>query len=230
MAGSSHLDSSARVVTWSGFAIVALFVTSLFVAPSTEFVREGITATQLAELYREHRSLVLTGIYIGSLTWGAVFLVFCAALSRTLALSSEETGLHASIGLIGGTVESVAILGYCLLTSMAAYDAGGVGPTDVLLLHHGALLANNLSGFPTIVCVAAYTLGGRREGIFPSWLVGLAALCVVMHWLSTASLAPAGVAAPSGPASLLAPFTMTAWVLGVSIVMRKRVGSRRNSS
>ena len=132
---------------------------------------------------------------------------------------SEGEAPYAWIGLIGGGLQSAMILVFCLFTNMAAYVASGVGPTDVLLLHHTVLLANNLSGFPTIVCVGAYTLGGRRVGVFPAWLVGLAGLCIVVHGLSTASLAPAGLAAPSGPASVIAPFTTAAWVLGVSVVM-----------
>ena len=219
MSPSSH-GAAARLVTLSGFAVAALFVIGLFLAPPTELLTGGLAAPELAGLYREHRVTVLASVYLASLTWGAVFLVFCGALSRSLVASSEEAAMHAWVGLAGGAVESAMILCFCLFSSLAGYVASGVGPTDVLLLHHTALLANNLSGFPTIVCVAAYTLGLRRAGLLTGWLGTLAGVCVAAHALSTVSLAPAGVLSPSGPASLVAPFTMAAWVLGVAAVLR----------
>ena len=216
--------SAARLAEYAGFAVVAVFLIGMFFAPPTDFFVRGITAPELAGLYREHRTIVLTSIYLGSATWGALFLVFCGALSRFMAEASDDAAPYASIGLIGGAVESAMILLFCAFTNLAAYVASGVGPTDVLLLHFGALLANNLSGFPTIVCVGAYTLGGRRAGIFPKWVTALAWLCVGMHATSTASVAAAGALSPAGLASLTAPFTMVAWVLGVSVALRTRAG------
>jgi hypothetical protein len=126
------------------------------------------------------------------------------------------------VGLAGAVVESLTILVVILLSQAAAFTADSLDPATILLLHQSALLANNLSGFPTMVCVTSYSIGLRRADSLPLWVLGLAGLCVAAHASSTVSLASQGVAAPSGPASVLAPFTMAGWVLGVSVVLRSR--------
>lgn len=211
--------SSARVVVWAGFAVVVLFVLSLLSVPTSELLEPDVSAERLAELYREHRGATLVGMYIASLTWGGAFLVFSAALAK--AVADAGAALHAWIGLAGAVVESAAILMFCLLSGLAVFVAASADPSIVATLHQGSLLANNLSGVPTVACVAAYTLGGRCAGLLPSWVVALGGLCVVVHALSTASLASSGLASPAGPAGMIAPLAMTAWVLGVSIAMRR---------
>ncbi len=219
--GNSSQDSSARVASKAGFVIAALFLLSVLSAPARELLAPGLAAEQLAALYREHRTAVLGGVYVASLTWGGVFLVFSGALAAHLFMLGSEAG--ALIGLAGAVLEAAVILLFCALSNAAAFVAGGGVPSTVLALHHGALLANNISGFPTIVCVAAFTMGGRRLGVFPAWVVALAVVCILLHAVSSASLAPLGFFAPSGPASLMAPFTMVLWVLGVSIVLRRGI-------
>lgn len=215
---------TARVAAWAGLAVVALFCVSVLNSPR-ELLATDLGAERLAELYRQHRALVLAGVYLASLGWGGVFLVFAGALSSLLVSLDPKTRMHAWIGFAGALIESAAILLFCAFSNAAAFSAGEAEPETVLALHRAALLANALSGFPTIVCVGAYTLGARELGLLPSWVVGAGVLCIVAHGLSTASLAATGLFSPAGPASLVAPFTMALWVLGVSLAMRRRVRS-----
>ena len=211
--------SSLRLVSWAGFAVVALFVLSVLAVPTTEMLDPNVSAERLAELYRQHRDASLAGLYLGGVTWCAAFLVFAGALSHTV--SAAGAPLHAWIGLAGALVQSAAILMFCVLSSTAVYVAGTTEPAVVSMLNDGALLANNFSGFPTIICVATYTLGGRCMGLLPAWAAAVAVLCVAVHALSTVSLAPSGVTSPAGLASTFAPLTTTAWVLAVSIATRR---------
>jgi hypothetical protein len=206
-------------VSWAGLGVVALFVVNLLSIPASELLEPGLSAGRLAELYRQHRDATLFGIYVAGLTWGGMFLVFAGMLSK--ALSDAGSGAQAWIGLAGAAVESAAILMFSLLSSTAVFVAGSAEPSTVSMLHGGSLLANNLSGFPTIVCVGAYTLGGRRAGIFPLWVTIFGVLCVAAHAVSTLSLASSGPLSPAGPAGMIAPVTMAAWVLGVSVAVRR---------
>lgn len=219
--GTPSPDSSVRVASTAGFVIAALFVSSVLVIPTREFLAPGLAAEQIAAIHREHRAAFLGGIYLGGLTWGVVFPVFSGALAAHLFVLGSEAG--ALIGLAGAVLEAAAILLFCAFSNAAAFVAGGGEPSTVLALHQGALLANNISGFPTIVCVGAFTMGGRRLGVFPAWMVALAVACILLHAVSSASLAPIGFFAPSGPASMIAPFTMVLWVLGVSVVLWRSV-------
>jgi hypothetical protein len=219
--GNSSQDSSARVASTAGFVIAALFLLSALSAPARDLLAPGLASEQLAALYRENRTAVLGGVYVGSLTWGGVFLVFAGALAAYLFVLGSEAG--ALIGLAGAVLEAAVILLFCALSNAAAFAAGGGEPSTVLALHQGALLANNISGFPTIVCVGAFTLSGQRLAVFPAWVVALAVACILLHAVSSASLAASGFFAPSGPASMMAPLTMVLWVLGVSIVLRRGI-------
>ena len=221
--GSPSHHGSARTVSIAGFANVALFVVSLLFGPGQELVAPGLSAERLASLHQEHRAAILGGVYVANLTWGGVFLVFAGALAAYLASVGSGTATFPLVGLAGAVLEAAAILLFCAFSHAAAFVAGAVEPDFVLVLHQGALLANNLSGIPTIVCVGAFTLGGRRSGAFPGWVVALAAVCILLHAVSSISLAAVGWFAPSGPASLLAPFTMAFWVLGVSVALLRGV-------
>jgi hypothetical protein len=226
----SFASRPARVVVWTGLAVVVLFAASILLAPAPELLAAGVAGERLAELYRQHRTPLLAGIYLASLCWGGVFLVFAGALSALLVSLAPQVRMHAWIGLAGAALESAAILLFCALSNAAAFAAGSGEPETVLVLHRAALLANNLSGFPTIVCVGAYTLGARELGLLPSWVVGAGVLCIVAHGLSTASLAATGLFAPAGPASLFAPFTMVLWMLGVSLALRRQRRSPMDAS
>ncbi len=212
---------SSRVVAGAGFTVAALFILSVAMTPLTELLSSGISANLVSELYQAHRTSILAGVYLNSLTWGAVFLVFAGALSSWLSAIGSEASLYAWIGFGGALVESTAILLICVFTNAASFAAGSAEPGTVLALHQAALLANSLSGFPTVICVVAYTLGGREVGLFPGWLSALCIVCVVFHAVSSAGLAATGLLSLVGPASLLAPFTMMAWVLGVSVIARR---------
>jgi hypothetical protein len=212
---------SSRIVTGAGFTVVTLFILSIIMTPTTELLSSGISANLVSELYQEHRTSILSGMYVSSLTWGAVFLVFAGALSSWLSTENSEVSLYAWIGFGGALAESAAILLMCVFTNAATFAAGSAEPGTVLALHQAALLANNLSGFPTVVCVVAYTLAGREVGLFPGWLSVLCIVCATFHTISSAGLAATGLLSPVGPASLLAPFTMTIWILGVSIIARR---------
>ena len=212
---------SSRVLAGAAFTVVTLFILSIAMMPSTELLSSGVSANLVAELYQANRPSILASIYLSSLTWGAVFLVFAGALSSWLSAVDSEASLYAWVGLGGALVESTAILLICIFTNAASFAAGSADPGTILALHQAALLANSLSGFPTMICVVAYTLGGRKVGLFPGWLSALCIVCVVFHAVSSAGLAATGLLSPVGPFSLLAPFTMTAWVLGVGVVARR---------
>jgi hypothetical protein len=216
-------DSSSRfespIAEFAGVSIAVLFVASILTTP-------GLLASDspeaLARAYSLQRARVLASGWIGALTWGFAFLAFAGALSSSLSGRGRTSATWAWVGLTGAVVESCAILLVILLSQAAAFTAGSLDPPTVLLLHQSALLANNLSGFPTVICVVAYTIGLRRADSLPSCVLALAGLCVAAHGLSTISLASQGLAAPWGPASIVAPFTMTGWVLGVSVVLRRQ--------
>ena len=215
------LSDEGRIAEFAGFAIAVLFVLFILITPSALLDPEH-SLESLAKAYSLHRSSVLATGWISALTWVVAFLAFAGSLSSSLSGGGRTPEVCAWVGLAGASVESLVILVVILLSQAAAFTADAVEPAVVLLLHQSALLANNLSGFPTIVCVAAYTLGLMRTGRLPSWVIGLAGLCIVAHALSTVSLAAEGIAAPSGLAGIVAPFTMTAWVLGVSVALRSR--------
>ena len=212
---------SSRVVTWSGFAVVALFMLSVALVPSTELLSSGVSANLVSELYQEHRTTLLASIYLSSLAWVGVFLVFAGALSSWLSAVDPKVALYSWIGFAGAAVESTAITLVCVFTNAAAFATGSAEPGTVLALHQAAQLSNSLSGVPTVVCVVAYTLGGREAGLFPGWILIVCIVCAAFHITSSAGLAATGLFSPVGPASLLAPFAMTLWVLGVSIVARR---------
>lgn len=223
MTSASSSRVEALVAELAGFATIVLFVVSILALPSTALLDSEHSPDALAKAYSLHRSWVLASGWIGALTWGLAFLTFAGALSAYLSGRGRSSATCAWVGLAGAAVESLAILIVILLSQAAAFTADSLEPAVLLLLlHRSAQLANNLSGFPTIVCVAAYTLGLLRADSLPSWVLGLAGLCIAAHASSTISLASQGFAAPSGPASLVAPFTMTGWVLGVSIVLRRQ--------
>jgi hypothetical protein len=222
MASASSSRVEALVAELAGFATIVLFVFGILATPSIALLDSEHSPDALAKAYSLHRSWVLASGWIGALTWGLAFLTFAGALSAYLSGRGRSSATCAWVGLAGAAVESLGILIVILLSQAAAFTADSLEPAVLLLLHQSALLANNLSGFPTIVCVAAYTLGLLRADSLPSWVLGLAGLCIAAHASSTLSLASQGFAAPSGPASLVAPFTMTGWVLGVSIVLRRQ--------
>lgn len=186
-----------------------------------EVLTPGISADEVARLYGEHSTMILMGVFVGAVTWCGVFLVFAGALSRFLSTMGSAAALSAWIGLAGAILNASVLALFCVLSAMAAFLARDIEAASVFMLHQGALLTNNSSGIPTVVCVIAYTIGGLRAGVFPRWVVGLAVVTAAFHLASAVSLASKGVASPSGPASMLAPFTMTAWVLGVSIALRR---------
>jgi hypothetical protein len=230
MASASSSRVEAPVAELAGFATIVLFVLSILATPSTAILGSAHSPDALAKAYSLHRFWVLASGWIGALTWGLVFLTFAGALSAYLSGRGRSSATCAWVGLAGAAAESLAILVVILLSQAAAFTAESIEPAVLLLLHQSALLANNLSGFPTIVCVAAYTLGLRRADSLPSWVLGLAGLCIAAHASSTISLASQGFAAPSGPASLVAPFTMAGWVLGVSIVLRRQRRAAQQSA
>jgi hypothetical protein len=222
MASGSSSRVGAPIAEFAGFAVTVLFLVGILATPSPALLDSEHSPATLAKAYSLHRSWVLASGWVGALTWGLAFLAFAGALSGSLTGQGRTSATCAWVGLAGATVESLAILMVILLSQAAAFTADRLEPAVVLLLHQSALLANNLSGFPTIVCVAAYTIGLLRAGSLPSWVLGLAGLCIAAHGSSTVSLASQGFAAPSGLASLVAPFTMTGWVFAVSIVLRRQ--------
>jgi hypothetical protein len=222
MASGSSSRVGAPVAEFAGFTVTVLSVVSMLATPSAALLDSEQSPDMLAKAYSLHRFWILASGWIGALTWGLGFLAFAGALSISLTDRGRTSATCAWVGLAGAAVESVAILIVILLSQTAAFTADALDSTVVLLLHQSALLANNLSGFPTIVCVAAYTIGLLRADSLPLWVLGLAGLCIAAHGSSTISLASEGFAAPSGLASLVAPFTMTGWVLGVSIVLRRQ--------
>jgi hypothetical protein len=158
-------------------------------------------------------------MYLTGLCWGAVYLVFLAALRHQLRARAPETELSTTVGVIAGIGQSVCILLFALFLTLASLRAGGqLEPAVVQLLSDGAALSNNASGFGTALCLGAFTTAFRRAGGFPGWLMWLGWAVVAIHVVSAGTFAESGPLSPSGIPSSVAPFGTTLWVAGVSLV------------
>ena len=207
----------ARLVAWSGAAVVGLTAASLLTLPPASI---GESGEKLAAVYAEHRSTILLSMYLGSLAWSGAFLVYVAALHQALCARQDEmTALLAGVGLAGGIVNAAVIVLSVFFAALATFRTSD--PQTLSLLHDGSLLANSFTGFGTAVCVGGFSPALRRIG-FPRWLVVLGVAVGLHHLASAAALSPIGFWSPSGPISSTAPLGMTLWVGSVAALTWRR--------
>jgi hypothetical protein len=182
--------SPARVVAWSGAAVVVGTIAAATVAPHMDFSVRAPDA--LVEMLSRGRNAILAGLYLSGLAWGGAFLVFVAALAHDLRSRPDETTrLLASVGFAGGLVNACAIGTFNVLAALAAFRADEGAYARVLpLLVDATSLANSFTGFATAVCVCGFSPALRRVG-FPRWLVALGVVVGLHHLASAAALAPA---------------------------------------
>jgi len=211
----------ARLVAWSGAAVVVGTIAAAAVAPHVDFSVRAPNA--LVEQFSRGRNAILAGLYLSGLAWGGAFLVFVAALQHDLRSRSDETTrLLASVGFAGGLANACAIGTFELFAALAAFRADEGAYARLLpLLADAASLANALTGFATAVCVGGFAPALRRVG-FPLWLVALGAAVGLHHLASAAAMAPAGLWSPSGLVSTTAPLGMTLWVGCVAALAWRR--------
>ena len=97
---SSRL-TPARLVAWSGAAVVVGTIAAAAVAPHVDFSVRAPDA--LVEQLSRGRNAILAGLYLSGLAWCGAFLVFVAALAHELRTRSDETTrMLGGIGLAGG--------------------------------------------------------------------------------------------------------------------------------
>lgn len=158
--------------------------------------------------FARDRTALFVSLYLGCLAWSGAFLVYLAALHQSLrARRDETTALLAGVGFAGGIVNAAVIVLSVFFLALGERDA--------------SLLANNLTGFATAVCVFGFSPALRRVG-FPGWLVALGAAVGLHHLASAAAFASAGFWSPSGPVSSSAPLGMTLWVGSVAALAWQR--------
>lgn len=204
---------------------MALTLAGLAVAPVTDSLAASSPEAR-AQAYAHGRDAILTGLYLGGLAWSGAFLVFVAALYRDLRSRPDETtSLLATVALVGGAINAAAILGSLLFVARAAFEAGAnADPTSIRRAHDASLLANNLTGFATAVCVGGFTPALRRIGS-PLWLAAVGVWVALHHLASAGAMAREGFWSPGGPVSSTAPLGMTFWVGCVAVLAWRR--SRR---
>jgi hypothetical protein len=201
----------ARLVAWSGAAVVVGTAAATALAPHIDFSQRAPNA--LVELFSGARDAILASLYLSGLAWSSAFLVFVAALAHDLRSRSDETTrLLAGVGFAGGIANACAIGTFTLFAALAAFRADEGAYARLLpLLVDAASLANAFTGFATAVCVGGFSPALRRVG-FPRWLVALGAVVALHHLASAAALARSGLWSPSGLVSASAPLGMTFWV------------------
>jgi hypothetical protein len=211
----------ARLVAWSGAAVVVGTVAAAALAPQLDFSVRAPNA--LVEMFSRGRNTMLVALYLSGLAWSGAFLVFVAALEHDLRSRSDETTrLLASVGFAGGIANACAIGTFDLFAALAAFRADQGAYARLLpLLVDATSLANSFTGFATAVCVGGFSPALRRVG-FPRWLVALGAAVALQHLASAAALAPAGLWSPSGLVSTTAPLGMTLWVGCVAALAWRR--------
>lgn len=218
---SSRL-APARLVAWSGVAVVVGTIAAAAVAPHVDFSVRAPDA--LVEQLSRGRDAMLAGLYLSGLAWGGAFLVFVAALAHDLrSRSDESTRMLGSVGFAGGLANACAIGTFNLFAALAAFRADEGAYARLLpLLVDATSLANSFTGFATAVCVGGFSPALRRVG-FPRWLVALGVVVGLHHLASAAALAPSGRwSSPSGWLTATAPIGMTLWVACVAALAWRR--------
>jgi hypothetical protein len=199
-----------------GLALVGVFALAALIAPPAGLLGAPETVGGVAAYLVEHRGVTLASAWLGGLAWGGLFVAFVVGLAEILGRVEGEPRLLATVGLAGGValaaVLCVVVLLVTLLVQPRTLEAGIAG-----VVHDAVFLANNVSGFPTAVCVGAFSTIVLRDGGFPRWIGWLGIVVVVVHLVSAGAFAASGPWSPTGIFGTAAPVFMTLWVACVSI-------------
>jgi hypothetical protein len=208
-----------RVERFTGFAGLALtiaFALAALTAPPAGLLGAPETAGGTPAYLVEHRGATLVSAYLGGLAWGVLLVAFVVGLAEVLGRVEGEPRLLATVGLAGGValaaVLCVVVLILTVLVQPRTLEAGVAG-----VVHDALFLANNISGFPTAVCVGAFSAIVLRDGGLPRWIGWIGVAVVVVHLVSAAALAASGPFSPTGVFGTAAPALMTIWVGCISV-------------
>jgi hypothetical protein len=208
-----------RLTAKCGLAATALYVAVAVLmldAPSTD-----LAASEVHAWIAAHRSAIFIAAYL----WGLCCCATWAFLSGLGGALKERGGnpTLASLGVATGyAIYTLSLAGFVFLLG-AAYRVDGAAPETTRLLDDLALLAVNLTGFPTAISMAAFLAVMFQRRLFPAWTRWLGVALALAHLLSGGAVAAAGLLSPSGIGVYVAPVLYYAWIAALSIfLLRER--------
>lgn len=200
----------------AGVAGVGVPFIGLGVLPIWRFPATTASSEQIAAFAAQHRAasqLMMLLYTVGVTLW----LVFGASIwARLRAMLSSESDLPTVFG--AGLVGFVTLL----MAGFVAFDVLVYRPdvSDARVLYDLTFGMLAMSGLPTAICLAAFSVAVHKHEILPGYTAHLATLAAVAHVLLLLSfVVGSGFFSLEGAVITVIPATLWAWILATGIAL-----------
>jgi hypothetical protein len=211
-----------RITAYSALAIAALFLPPIVIELAYPIPGTDASASELAAFFVDHRTSFLVSVYLASLAFGGLLIVFGAGLWAILRRAEGGAGVWSAIAFAACVATAVSILVADTIFLAITHRAPALDPASLPLFVDVGFAANLMTAFPNAVYVIAAGIVIVQTGVMPRWIAHGAFLVAAIHLLSAMSLAHAGAFAPSGVLPTLAPLSHFLWLIGVAVVLLRK--------
>ena len=211
------LRSTKSWTAIAGIASVVTTVVAIAVLLASGPPAAGDPPQQVAAFFADHHRAVSIALWIAAVSLG-FDLAFYVLLGDLLRKQADATGLIA-LGVLGGAIFIAIIYAGFAVLAQLAYRAGSGDPATQRTLYDVYELSLTMTGVPTAVSVAAFSLVILRARLFPAWLGWYGGLVAAIHLLSSGAMARSGFFTPTNIGGTIAPIAFELWVLGISVLL-----------
>ncbi|MBI1813866.1 MAG: hypothetical protein HYR72_02685 [Deltaproteobacteria bacterium] len=213
-----------RITAYSALAIAVLFLPTIAIEIAYPIPGTGASASELATFFADHQTPFLVSVYLASLGFGGLLIVFGAGLWAILRRAEGGADVWSAIAFAACVATAAGILVADTIFLAVIHRAPVLDPASLPLLVDAAFAANLMTAFPNAVYVIAAGIVIVQTGVMPRWIAHGAFLVAAIHLLSAMSLAHEGAFAPSGVLPTLAPLSHFVWLICVAVVLLRKTG------
>lgn len=213
-----------QIAAASGFLLLGLSLIGFVIAPPPPGAIDPVD--KVASYFADNRGQILLQSYVWMLSAGA-FLWFIGSLRSYLRSAEGGNGRLSAVafgGGVAGITVSVATTMFWIALALGSDEA--VAPAVVRVSFDLGNLAFLIIGVPFAVMFAATGVVALRKHAFPVWLGWLSlALAVLYLVLPAGILDESGPLGPGGALTLASGLVYFVWIVGVTVVMVRRLGA-----
>lgn len=217
-------DRWERVAALTGVAVAVLFFGAIAVLG--DLPKAPAPGGEVASYFAQHRSAILTGLYLEGLA-GVAMLWFFGVVRSALSRAEGGTGRLANVALVAGAGQAgLYILSSGFWGALANASSHRVDPVSAAVFHRLGSVAFQVGAFPLAAALLSVAIVGLRSRALPAWLSWVTAAFGVVALVVRAI--PEETYGPERFGSV-AFFLVPLWFAAAGIVLSRRPAEAERS-